>query len=328
MQDSVLSAGFRPFAAHDSDHGDQECADHHHHCHHAHGVIDPEITSSQRGLWAVQMSFLVLLGIAVVQAGVFWISGSVALLADLIHNLGDALTALPLGVAFFVSHWRPSRRFSYGYGKGEDLAGLGIVAMVLFSALLTGYESLERFMHPHTPDHLGALAAAAVVGCIGNGWVAAFRIRIGKQIGSAALVADGHHARADGLISLSVVLSALGSGCGYGWADPVIGVGITLGLLHIVWESGQVLLERILDGVDPELTEEIRQAAQCQGVRRIERVRARWMGHKLMAEVEIGVDPQLTVMEIQQICHQIRAQLQREIPYLAEAMVQVEAEVS
>ncbi len=294
-----------------------------HHHHHAHGVIDPEITTSQRGLWAVKLSFVALLGIAVLQGLVFLMCGSVALLADLIHNIGDALTALPLGVAFFISHWRPSRRFSYGYGRGEDLAGLGIVTMVLLSALLTGYESIERFMHPHTPEHLEALVIAAFVGCMGNAWVASFRIRIGEEIGSAALVADGHHARADGLISLSVVLSALGSWCGYTWADPVIGVGITIGLLHIVWESGQTLFERILDGVDPQLTAEISEAAQCPGVQRIERVRARWMGHRLMAELVIGVDPQLTVSRTESLCDQIRTQLQREIPYLAEATIQV-----
>lgn len=149
---------------------------------HTHGSIDPEITSSERGIWAVKWSFVGLMITVILQAIVFWISGSVALLADLIHNIGDAVTAIPLGIAFFIARWKPNQRFSYGYGRAEDLAGVAIVALVLLSALITGYESIERFLHPQALEHLGALSLAAVIGFIGNETVALFRIR---EIGRA-----------------------------------------------------------------------------------------------------------------------------------------------
>lgn len=294
---------------------------------HTHGSIDPEITSSERGIWAVKWSFVGLMITVILQAIVFWISGSVALLADLIHNIGDAVTAIPLGIAFFIARWKPNQRFSYGYGRAEDLAGVAIVALVLLSALITGYESIERFLHPQALEHLGALSLAAVIGFIGNETVALFRIRVGKEIGSVALVADGYHARADGLVSLSVGLSALGLWLGYPWADPVIGLLITFVLLGIVWDAGKTIFTRLLDGVEPEIINEVSHAvSQILAVKRIESIQARWIGRKLHAEMSIYVDPNLSVVEGTAIATEVKNQIQKHIPYLTEMSVQVQAD--
>lgn len=305
-----------------------ERSGHHHHGHgehsHIHGAIDPTIATTERGLWAVKCSLVGLLVTSILQAGVFWLSGSVALLADLIHNVGDAMTALPLGLAFWATRWKPTERFTYGYGRSEDLAGLAIVAVVFFSALLTAYESVDRFYHPQPLHHLGALIIAAIVGFIGNELVALFRIRVGREINSAALIADGHHAMADGLVSLAVLASALGVGLGYPWADPVIGLVITGVLLKIVWESGQTVFTRLLDGVEPEILHTLRHGAEhVVGVESVETVRARWLGHRLYAELEVVVTENCSIQEGQAIVVTIQGHLKNQLPYLSQAVIRV-----
>jgi cation diffusion facilitator family transporter len=300
----------------------------HHHDHglsHTHGAIDPSIATSERGLWAVKWSLVGLLITASLQAGVFWLSGSVALLADLIHNIGDAMTALPLGVAFILGRRKPTKRFAYGYGRLEDLAGVAVVAVVLVSALITAYESIERFYHPQPLHHLGALAAAGCIGFIGNEMVAIFRMRVGREINSAALMADGQHAMADGLVSLAVLISAVGVAVGYSWADPVIGLVITGVLLKIVWESGQTVFSRLLDGVEPEIVDTLYHALEHNGeIRAIHQVRARWLGHRLWAEVAVAVEPTLTVSAGDGIASRLKATLRHHLPYLAEVTVQIQ----
>ncbi len=301
---------------------------HHHHHHdghtHTHGMIDPEIASSERGIWAVKWSLVGLLITATLQAGVFWLSGSVALLADLIHNVGDAMTAIPLGVAFLVSRRKPTARFSYGFARLEDLAGVMIVAIVLLSAIITAYESVQRFYHPQPLHHLGALAIAAIVGLIGNEIVALFRIRVGREINSAALIADGYHAMADGLVSFAVLLSAVGVGLGYPWADPVMGLIITVVLLKIVWESGQTIFSRLLDGVEPEVLESLHHA--IDNVPEVEKsaianLRTRWLGHRLHVEMDILLPPTQTLQETQGITDSVEEQLKAHLPYLGLIMV-------
>ncbi|EGJ34145.1 MULTISPECIES: cation diffusion facilitator family transporter [Moorena] len=301
---------------------------HHHHPHphhhhgdhsHTHGVIDPEIASSARGIWAVKWSLVGLVITAILQAVVFWLSGSVALLADLIHNVGDAMTAVPLGVAFLVSRRKPTARFSYGFARLEDLAGVMIVVIVLLSAVITAYESVERFYHPQPLHHLGALAIAAIVGFIGNEVVALFRIRVGREINSAALIADGYHAMADGLVSLAVLVSAVGVALGYSWADPVIGLVITAVLLKIVWESGQTIFSRLLDGVEPEVLESLNHA--INHVPEVEadavaNLRPRWLGHRLHVEMDIMLPPTLSLQDTQRITNTVEEQLKAELPYL------------
>jgi cation diffusion facilitator family transporter len=179
---------------------------------------------------------------AVFQAAIVFFSGSVALLADTIHNIADAGTAIPLWIAFVLARRPPSRRFTYGLGRVEDVAGVIIVLTILFSTVLAGYESIDRLLHPQPVEHLWAVVIASLIGLAGTELVAVFRIRVGKQINSAALIADGHHARVDGLTSLAVLFSAIGVWLGYPLADPVIGLLITALILPIVWESGKALL--------------------------------------------------------------------------------------
>jgi cation diffusion facilitator family transporter len=311
----------------DAAHGHAHAHDHGHG--HTHGAIAPEIASSDRGLWAVQWSFVGLMITAIAQAIVFALSGSVALMADLIHNVGDAMTSVPLAVAFLLARARPSPRFAYGYGRAEDLAGVAIVAVIFISALITGYESIERLRQPQPLTHLGALAAAAMIGFVGNEVVALFRLRVGREINSAALVADGLHARADGLVSLAVLVSAIGVDLGYPWADPVMGLGITLVLLRVVWQSAQTVFTRLLDGVEPEVIHRLEHEVEHglgEATATVTEVKARWLGHRLWGEVSLGVDAGLSVGEGEAIAAQVKAHLQTEIPYLAEVAIRLHSQ--
>src|SRR5215204_332895 len=191
---------------------------------HSHGAVDPSLATSERGLWAVKWSFIGLFITALVQVVVVVLSGSVALLSDTIHNFGDAATAVPLGIAFALSRLSSSRHFPFGYGKVEDLAGVIVVLIILFSAIVAWYQAIDRLFNPQPVGYLWAVVAASEVGFIGNEVVAIFRIRVGRQIGSAALVADGYHARTDGWTRLAVLVGAIGVWLGYPLADPVIGL--------------------------------------------------------------------------------------------------------
>src|SRR3954451_20484665 len=190
---------------HRANHGHEHDHDHQHEHGHTHGVVDPSITTSERGLWAIKWSFFIMAATAVFQMVVVFLSGSVALLADTIHNFGDAATAIPLGLAFWFARKKPSNRFTFGYGRVEDLAGVWIVLTILASAIFAGYESIQRIFHPQEISHLSAVIGASIIGFVGNEVVAIFRIRVGREINSAALIADGYQARVDGWTSLSVL---------------------------------------------------------------------------------------------------------------------------
>jgi len=227
-------------------------------------------------MWAVKWSFVGLFVTAALQVIVVALSGSVALLSDTIHNFGDAMTAVPLWIAFALARLGASRRFTLGYGRVKDLAGVVVVLIILFSAMVAGYQAIERLINPQPIELLGAVAAAALVGFVGNEVVAIFRIRVGRQIGSAALIADGYHARTDGWTSLAVLVGSIGVWLGYPLADPVVGLIIAVAILVIVWQSDKTVFIRLLDGVDPEVIEEIRHAAQdVPGVEEVAEVRAR-----------------------------------------------------
>jgi len=287
--------------------------------------MDPSITTSERGIWAVKWSFVGLFVTALLQAAVVALSGSVALLSDTIHNVGDALTAVPLWVAFALSRLGASRRFTFGYGRVEDLAGVMVVLIILFSAVVAGYQAVERIIHPQPVGMLWAVAVAGAVGFLGNEGVAVFRIRVGRQIESAALIADGYHARTDGWTSLAVVLGATGVWLGYPLADPIVGLLIAAAILVIVWQSGKVVFTRLLDGVDPKVIEEIRHASsQVEGVEDVAEVRARWLGHRLRAEVNVAVDPELSVEEGHAIAREVNHRLMHDLGYLDMAVVHVD----
>ncbi|MFQ6116650.1 MAG: cation diffusion facilitator family transporter, partial [Candidatus Bipolaricaulia bacterium] len=249
----------------------------------------------------------------------------VALLADTIHNFGDAATAIPLWMAFTLARLKPSRRFTYGYGRVEDLAGVAIVLIILLSAIVAGYESIDHLLHPRTIGYLWAVIIASVIGFLGNEAVAIFRIKIGKEIGSAALIADGYHARVDGLTSLAVLFGAVGVWLGYPLADPIVGLLITVAIFRIVWESGKAVFIRLLDGVDPEVIDEIRQAVNhTPGVRDVAEVRMRWLGHRLHAEVNIAVSPELSVEAGHEIAKEVRHKLLHHLRYLSNATIHVD----
>jgi cation diffusion facilitator family transporter len=266
-----------------------------------------------------------LIGTALFQVIVVYLSGSVALFADTIHNFGDAATAIPLWIAFTLARRGPNKRFTYGYGRVEDLAGVAIVLTILFSALVAGYESIDRLLHPRTPGYLWALIGASVVGFLGNEAVALFRIKVGKEIGSAALIADGYHARVDGLTSLAVLFGALGVWLGFPLADPIVGLLITVAIFRIVWQSGRSVFTRLLDGVDPGVIDEITHATKhTPGVREVAEVRVRWLGHRLHAEVNIAVNPELSVEKGHEIAKEARHQLLHHLRYLSNATIHVD----
>ncbi len=294
---------------------------------HCHGVIDPSIVTHERGLWAVKWSFIMLMTTAVLQLGIVIYSNSIALLADTIHNFGDATTAIPLGIAFMFARRKPSKRFTYGYGRVEDLAGVVIVLLILFSAIVAAYESVNRFFHPQPVHHLTAVIIASILSFIGNEGVAIFRIKVGKEIGSAALIADGHHARIDGWSSLAVLVGAIGVWLGFPLADPLAGLVITVSILFIVWQSSKEIFTRMLDGVDPEVLHEVEHAAEhVEGVKEIGDIKARWVGHKLFVEITVAVKDNASAKDAHDIAKEVRHQVLHYLPHVGQVMIHVDPE--
>ncbi|UWU18069.1 cation diffusion facilitator family transporter (plasmid) [Rhizobium sullae] len=292
---------------------------------HTHGVVDPSIASSARGIWAIKWSFVILAITAALQLVVVFISGSVALLADTIHNIGDAATAIPLWIAFTLVRRKPTRIFNYGLGRVEDFAGMLIVLIILFSAIVAGYEAIDRLMNPQPITQLLAVGAAGIIGFIGNEAVAIFRIKVGREMNSAALIADGYHARTDGLTSLAVVLGAFGVWMGFPLADPIVGLLITIAIFGIVWQSARSVITRSLDGVEPGITDEIRHAAgHVAGIERLTDVKARWLGHKLHADVTIAVDSSKSVAQANAVVLALRKELNAHLPALGTATIQLD----
>jgi cation diffusion facilitator family transporter len=291
---------------------------------HLHGVADPAYLSSARGLWALKWSFAILGAAALLQLAVVMVSGSVALLADMIHNLGDAATAVPLAVAFLAVTRPPTLRFTHGYGRLEDLAGVAIVLVILASAIAVGYEAVGRLMNPRPVAMLSAVAAAGLIGFVANEAVAILRIGVGREIHSAALIADGHHARADGLASLAVAAGAGMVKLGYPIADPLIALAIAVMIVAIVWQSAATVFTRMLDGVEPAVVGEIRDAAaRVPGVVEVRAIRARWLGHRLVAEAEVAVDPALTVGEALAIADRFKAEALEHLPASAAISISI-----
>lgn len=290
---------------------------------HTHGVIDPSLSSSERGIWAIKWSFVILAITAALQMIVVFISGSVALAADMIHNVADATTAIPLWIAFVLVRRKPTPTFNYGLGRVEDLAGMAIILIILFSAIVAAWESVDRLMNPEPITQLLWVAIAGVIGFVGNEAVAIFRIKVGREMNSAALIADGYHARTDGLTSLAVVIGAAGVWAGFPLADPIIGLLITIAIFGIVWQSARAVITRSLDGIEPSVTDEIRHAAEhVPGVRGVVDAKARWLGHKLRAEVTIAVDTSLSVADANAIAARLESELQAHIAPLEAVSVQ------
>lgn len=260
------------------------------HTHDAADSIDDAMEASRAGVRALVISLVVLLATTVLQFAIVLGTGSVALLADTVHNFSDALTALPLWLAFVLGRRPATRRYTFGYGRAEDLAGLFIVFVVLLSAIVAGYQSIERILNPRPVENLGWLAAAGVVGFLGNEAVAIYRIRTGRRIGSAALVADGVHARTDGFTSLAVVLGAIGVALGFPLADPIIGLLISLSIFVLLIGTIRSVGRRLLDGIDPDLLATAEHALHhVDGVQYVEDLRLRWVGHRLQGDATVRV---------------------------------------
>jgi cation diffusion facilitator family transporter len=286
--------------------------------------VDSALEASAEGVRAVRISLAVLLLTGLVQAIVVVVTGSVALLADTIHNLSDALTAVPLWVAFVLGRRLPTRRYTYGFGRAEDLAGVFIVVMIAVSAVLAGYESVRRLVTPEPVGHLGVLVVAGLVGFVGNELVAVYRIRVGRRIGSAALVADGVHARADGFTSLAVVAGALGVLAGFPLADPIVGLVITVAILVVLRGAARDIYRRLMDAIDPQLVDAAEDALRgTPGVRDVESLRLRWLGHRLRAETGIVVDHRLDVVEAHAIAVDAHHRLLHRVPRLSDVTVHV-----
>lgn len=295
------------------------------HSHGRTGKLDPALAGSARGIRAVKVSLVALAATAALQVVVVAVSGSVALLADTVHNITDALTAIPLWVAFAVGRRPPTKRYSYGYQRAEDLAGIFIVLVIAASAGFAAWEAIRRLADPRPVEHLPWVVAASIVGFAGNELVAIYRIRAGKRIGSAALVADGHHARTDGLTSLGVLAGAIGVALGFDRADPIAGLAITLAILVVLWQATRSVFRRILDGTDDTTVLMLESVAgSVPGVEHVTSAKARWTGHALNAELEIQVEPDISVSEGHRIAEEVEHELLHAIPRLRGATVHVD----
>ncbi|MEV0908444.1 cation diffusion facilitator family transporter [Streptomyces hokutonensis] len=292
------------------------------HSHETADKLDSALESSARGMRALRVSLAVLGATALVQAVVVVVSGSVALLGDTVHNAADALTAVPLGIAFVLGRRAATRRFTYGYGRAEDLAGIAIVLTIAASAAFAAWAAVDRLLDPRPVTHVMAVAGAALAGFVGNEWVARYRIRVGREIGSAALVADGLHARTDGFTSLAVLIGAGGSALGWQLADPLVGLAITAAIALVLRDAAREVFRRVLDAVDPELVDRAEHALrEVQGVRGVGELRLRWIGHRLRAEVAVVVDGEATVRQAHAVAVAAEHALLHAVPRLTAALV-------
>ncbi|MCI2419768.1 cation diffusion facilitator family transporter [Saccharopolyspora sp. K220] len=292
------------------------------HSHDSTEIVDDALETSQQGMRALWISFAGLMVTAVFQVVIVSFTGSVALLGDTLHNFADALTAVPLAIAFLLGRRAATRRFTYGLGRAEDIAGLIILAIMAASAVFAGWEAINRLIEPREMTNIGWVAAAGVIGFAGNEIVARYRIVVGRKIGSAALVADGLHARTDGFTSLAVLLSAGGAWLGWQWADPVVGLAITVAIVSVLWGAAKEVFARLLDAVDPELlTKAESTLADTDGVWGVSGLRMRWVGHNLTAEAELDVAHDLTLSQAHNIAHDAEHRLLHAVPRLSRALI-------
>ncbi len=286
------------------------------HTHDSADSIDDTLESSVQGVHALKISLFLLLGTTILQFLVVLISGSVALLADTIHNFSDALTAVPLWIAFILGRRAATRRYTYGYGRAEDLAGLFIVAVVALSAVVAAWQSIDRLLNPQPLHNLWWVLAAGVIGFAGNEAVAIYRIRVGRQIGSAALVADGVHARIDGFTSLAVVLGAGGVMLGFPLADPVVGLVISAAIIVLLWGTVKSIGRRLMDGIEPELVDGAETVlTKTPGVLSVSSLQLRWVGHRLQGAATVVV-ADAALSKVAETIHAAEHRLNHALPKL------------
>ncbi len=328
--------------SHEEKHGHSPTQDHNHtdgdnklvtaiahffkpHSHDAADSIDGALEGSKEGIKTLKITFAILGATALFQVIIVLMSGSVALLADTIHNFADATTAIPLWIAFSLGRKAATKQYTYGFGKAEDLAGLFIILMVAGSAAVAGWESIQRILHPQAITNISWVILAAIIGFIGNEWVAQYRIKTGNRIGSAALIADGYHARTDGFTSLAVLFGAIGVLLGFPQADSLVGVGITIAILFVLKDATLQIWHRLMDAVDPELVHTLEHAAKAsEGVQEVSAVKLRWIGHSLHAEVEITADCRLSLEQAHKISEHAHHNMLHAMPKLASVSVHIE----
>lgn len=312
---------------HDHDHGTGVIGWFKHtfaHSHDIHEKIDDVMETHERGFWATKWALVSLAITTAIQVVIVYYSGSTALFADTIHNLGDGANSIPLLIAFALQRRGRSRTFTYGFGRTEDVAGVIIVALIAVSAAVAGYESIRKIIDPQPIGYLGWVAAAAIIGFIGNEVVAWLQIRTGRQIGSAALIADGQHARVDGFTSLAVLIGVIGVLIGVPILDPIIGLVITVTILWILKDASTSIFRRLLDGIEPAILAEVEHAPlHVPGVEGVHEARARWLGHRVHAELHVTVDRRLSVAESHAIVDRIQQALAEHVPAFGGATIHV-----
>mgnify|MGYP001240543470 CR=1 FL=1 len=292
---------------------------------HASLNADSAFTANQEGIRTVWLALAALGITSLLQVGIVALSGSVALLADTVHNIGDTLNSIPLLVAFYLARRAATRRYTYGFGRAEDVAGVFIVLSIAVSAGVVFWESIQKLLNPQPMQNVGWVAAAAVIGFLGNEMVALLQIRTGHRIGSDALIADGLHARIDGFTSLAVLFAAGGTLIGLPILDPIIGLLIGVAILFITRDAARRIWYRLMDAVDPAIVDEIEhQLGHIDEVREVTCIRVRWVGHRLFVELTITVDEQLSLMESHHVSKNVQKALKRVIPHLGEISLHVD----
>ena len=327
---------------HGHSHGPGEDHDHHHGpgiigwfqtVFHWHGhseqqknlAADQALLDNKQGILVLWISLAALLLTSLMQIVVVAFSGSVALLADTMHNIGDGLNSIPLLIALYLARRLATRRYTYGFGKAEDVAGVFIVISIAISAAIVFSESIQKFINQEPMTNLGWVAVAAVIGFIGNEFVAVIEIRTGKKIGSAAMVTDGLHARTDGLTSLAVLVAAIGTWLGFPILDPIIGILIGIAILFITRDAIVAMWYRLMDAIEPTYMDQAEGIINSQDeVKELRRLRMRWVGHRLHTEAIIAVHPDLSTIQSHEIAEKIRHDLFHQFPTMSDVMIHVD----
>ena len=317
---------------HEHDH-DEHNHEHHEHNHdehehdehghgHEHGKVDADLYGNQAGMRAVQLSTAGMLLVSAIQFAIALIGGSAGLFADALHNFGDVFTTVALWIAFVISSRAANQRYTYGYYRAEDLAGIFIVLVIIASAVAGAVESIQKLTSGNVPTHIYLSMAAALVGVVGNELLAQYKISVGKRINSVALVADGQHSRIDGLTSLAAFVGLIGVMLGFPIADPIAGILITLVIIIVVFTTSRSVLQRLLDAVDPHVVPSIiTTALAVPGVEAATDVRARWVGHTLHVVMNIEVNAELTLSKAHAIAEEVRHRLFHKIKGISEVVI-------
>jgi len=305
---------------HDHDQGEPHHAEQGHG--HVHGKVDADLYGNRAGLRAVQISTAGMFLVSAIQFAIAWIGGSAGLFADALHNFGDVFTTIALWIAFVISNRAANQRYTYGYYRSEDLAGIFIVLVIIASATASAVESIQKLTSGNIPTQIYLSMAAALVGVAGNELLAQYKISVGKRINSVSLIADGHHSRIDGLTSLAAFIGLVGVQIGFPKADPIAGIVITIVIVTVVFSTARSVLQRLLDAVDPHVVPSIITIASAvTGVEEVTDVRARWIGHALHVAMNIEVDAELTLSKAHAIAEEVRHQLFHHIKGISEVLI-------